>query len=48
VAEILDRHRLTRAVHLCMTYFRRHASGTIAQNPFLSDPAFHELIRDSL
>lgn len=38
--EVLQRHGLSRAVHLCMAYLRRHGAGTLAESPLLGDSDF--------
>jgi hypothetical protein len=42
---VLRRHELSRAVHLCMAWLRRHgpdraAAGRLDRVPVLADPAF--------
>jgi glycosyltransferase involved in cell wall biosynthesis len=48
MADVWDRHALTRAVHLCATYFRRHPTDTMERTPLLSDESFLELLRTRL
>jgi glycosyltransferase involved in cell wall biosynthesis len=45
IEDVLRRHELSRAVHLCMAWLRRHgpdraAAGRLDRVPFLADPAF--------
>lgn len=40
VADVLNRHELTRMVVLCMAYLRRHGGGRLDTGPFLADEAF--------
>ncbi|PZW48634.1 glycosyltransferase involved in cell wall biosynthesis [Humitalea rosea] len=40
VEEVLQRHGLSRAVHLCMAYLRRHGAGTLVESPLLGDTDF--------
>ena len=35
--EVWGRHALTRPVHLCVTYFRRHRTDTMERTPLLAD-----------
>jgi len=46
--DVLDRHALTRAVHLCMAYLRRHPTDTLERNPVLSDEAFRGVLAGCL
>jgi hypothetical protein len=47
VLDILDRHALARAAHLCTAYLRRHA-GTLERSPILRDNAFREFLLSCL
>ena len=48
IAQVLDKHALTRAVHLCMAYLRRHPASTLERSPILADLAFRELVTGCL
>ena len=43
--DVWGRHALTRLVHLCATYFRRHRTDTMERTPLLTDGRFLELLR---
>jgi glycosyltransferase involved in cell wall biosynthesis len=43
--EVWRRHELTRAAHLCMTYFRRNPTDSMERTPLLADGPFRELLR---
>ena len=49
IEDVLRRHELSRAVHLCMAWLRRHArdgaaAGRLDQAPFLADAGFRALL----
>jgi glycosyltransferase involved in cell wall biosynthesis len=49
IEAVLQRHELSRAVHLCMAWLRRHAPdraapGRLDRAPFLADPHFRALL----
>ncbi len=46
--DVLDRHALTRPVHLCMAYFRRHPTDTMQHTPFLRDASFRALLAEDI
>jgi hypothetical protein len=43
--DVWGRHALTRLVHLCATYLRRHRTDTMERTPLLTDSQFLELLR---
>jgi glycosyltransferase involved in cell wall biosynthesis len=43
--DVWGRHALTRMVHLCATYFRRHGTETMERTPLLADSRFLKLLR---
>ena len=45
MGDVWDRHALTRSVHLCATYFRRHPTDTMERTPLFSDGLFLDLLR---
>jgi glycosyltransferase involved in cell wall biosynthesis len=45
MGDVWDRHALTRLVHLCATYFRRHPTDTMERTPLFSDGLFLDLLR---
>ena len=46
IEDVLDRHGLTRGVHLCMAYFRRHPTDTLERSPFFRDNAFRSFLAE--
>jgi hypothetical protein len=48
VFDLLDRHRLTRPVQLCMTYFRLNQSDTLERNPIFADSKFRGVLADNV
>ena len=48
IEQVLDKHALARAVHLCRAYLRRHPASTLERSPILSDLAFRELVTGCL
>jgi glycosyltransferase involved in cell wall biosynthesis len=48
IEDILDRHALTRAVHLCMAYLRRYPTDTLERSPVLHDEPFRGILAGCL
>lgn len=48
VADVLQRHELSRAVQLCMMYFARYPSDTLERSPFFDDREFQAALRECL
>jgi GT2 family glycosyltransferase/glycosyltransferase involved in cell wall biosynthesis len=48
VFDLLDRHRLTRPVQLCMTYFRLNQSDTLERNPIFADTEFRGVLAENV
>jgi glycosyltransferase involved in cell wall biosynthesis len=46
--DVWSRHALTRPVHLCVTYLRRHPTDTMERTPLLHDGPFLNLLRKCL
>jgi glycosyltransferase involved in cell wall biosynthesis len=42
--DVLEKHALARAVHLCQAYFSRHRTDSMERSPFFSDQAFREFL----
>jgi glycosyltransferase involved in cell wall biosynthesis len=45
---VWSQHALTRPVHLCATYLRRHPTDTMERTPLLSDRPFLDLLQKCL
>jgi len=44
VLDVLDRHALSRAAHLCAAYLRRSPAATLERSPVLRDRAFRSFL----
>ncbi len=45
IENVLRRHELGRAVHLCMAYLRRHGATPLDRNPLIADTAFLQRVQ---
>jgi glycosyltransferase involved in cell wall biosynthesis len=48
VLEVLDRHGLTKAVHLLRAYYGQHPTDTLQTSPLLKDGAFRQVLAEAL
>jgi hypothetical protein len=48
IVDVLQRHRLARAVQLCTLYMRRNPAATLERSPLLLDKDFRAFLRECL